>query len=123
MQFILGDRLPQYYDVAIAIFSVCHRYQCEKMQSCIRAYTDAVITVWQKAFGDNHTIARSSVLTKVRDVVKHYNTHVYIEHSRTKPKKPGIPMVKKGMRQLNREWRKKCLTVIVHKKKTTRSSR
>ena len=117
MQFILGDRLPQYYDVAIAIYGVCHSYQSEKMQSCITAYTDAIITLWQKAFGDRHIMARSNVRSKVEEVVKHYNTHVYIEFCRTKPKKKGAPLVKKGMRQLNREWREKHMSVSIHNKK------
>lgn len=94
-----------YLSVAIAIYSVCHSYQSEKMQTCISSYTDALISLWQKAFGEKHIMTRSHVLSKVKEVVK----HVYIEHFRTKPKKKGAPVLKKGMRQLNREWRHKHL--------------
>ena len=54
--FILGDRLPTYYDAGIAIFNVCHDINSQKMTNCINAYVNALMTLWTKAFGDKHLL-------------------------------------------------------------------
>ena len=116
--FILGDKLPTYYDAAIAIYSVTQNIKSDKMLHCISSYATALISIWTKAFGDDHVIYRTNVINKIKEVVTHYNTHVYIEKSRTKPKKKNAPFVKKSGRQLNREWRQKSLTVMKDRKTT-----
>merc|ERR1712228_824118 len=49
--------------------------------------------------------------------LNHYNNHVYIEHTRTKPKKKGSPLIKRSIRLLNKEWRQKFMTITVSNKK------
>ena len=117
MQFILGDKLPKYYDVAVALFSYCPGSKSEKRQKSITAYTYALIELWQKAFGKGHTITHISVIKKIKAVLNHYNNHVYIEHTRTKPKKKGSPLIKRSIRLLNKEWRQKFMTITVSNKK------
>ena len=46
--FVLGDKLPTNYDVAIAIFSVAQKLKSDKMKHCIRAYVTALINLWTK---------------------------------------------------------------------------
>ena len=116
--FILADKLPTYYDAAIAIYSVTQSIKSDKMQHCITSYATALISIWTKAFGEEHVINRTNVINKIKEVVAHYNTHVYIEKGRTKPKKKNAPFVKKSVRQLNKEWRQKSLTIMKDRKTT-----
>ena len=85
--FILGDKLPTYYDAAVAIYSVTQSIKSEKMHSCIISYANALVRIWTKAFGEEHVLNIKTVISKIEEVISHYNTHVYIEKSRTKPKK------------------------------------
>ena len=116
--FILGEKLPTYYDAAIAIYSVTQSIKSDKMQHCITSYATALISIWTKAFGEEHVINRTNVINKIKEVVAHYNTHVYIEKGRTKPKKKNAPFVKKSVRQLNKEWRQKSLMIMKDRKTT-----
>ena len=111
IRFILGDKLPVIYDVAIAIFKVVAKSKSEKMKHCINAYVNALTDVWLKSFGNRHLMARQHIKIRVENIVFHYYNNVYIEHYRTTPKKKGQVHVKKTICQLNREWRQKTLHI------------
>ena len=102
--FVLGDVLPTIYDVAISIFTVASNPTTDKMADSINAYVTSLIQVWTKAFGAEYVQCRRTVKEKVQIIVGHYYNNVYVEHTRTKPKKKNMVFVKKSIRQLNREW-------------------
>ena len=52
--FVLGDKLPRYYDAAISIFQVASKAKSKKMISTVHAYTCSLIDIWQRSFGNNH---------------------------------------------------------------------
>ncbi len=110
--FMLGDKLPTTYDVAIDIFSISTKPGSEKMKKCITIYTKALIDQWTKAFGEGFTQARSIVNKKITDIVTNYYNCVYIKQFRTKSKKKGMPFIKKSLRQLNKEWKQSSMNVI-----------
>ena len=56
--FILGDKLPTYYDIAISLFQVCLSRQGEKAQSTLNAFYSALVNSWGKAFGEGHVQSR-----------------------------------------------------------------
>ena len=43
--FMLGDKLPTYYDAAIAIFNVTQNSRRNKMKSTIQAYYVALVNM------------------------------------------------------------------------------
>ena len=102
--FVLGDVLPTIYDVAISIFTVASNPKTDKMAGAINAYVTSLIEVWTKAFGSEHIQCRRTVKEKIQIIVSHYYNNVYVEHTRTKPKKKNMVLVKKSIRQLNKEW-------------------
>ena len=55
--FVLGDKLATYYEAGIAIFSVCVKAKSPKMKAYIRAYVNALINIWTKAFGNEHIMS------------------------------------------------------------------
>ena len=85
--FMLGDKLPTVYDVAIDIFGLCSKPGSEKMKKCINIYTTALIDQWTKAFGEGFTLAPSNVNKKITDVAMNYYNSVYAEQFRIKSKK------------------------------------
>ena len=85
--FMLGDKLPTVYDVAIDIFGLCSKPGSEKMKKCINIYTTALIDQWTKAFGEGFTLAPSNVNKKITDVALNYYNRVYAEQFRTMSKK------------------------------------
>ena len=72
--FILPDRLPTVYDVALSIYSIVSKPKSERMKYCIQAYVTALIDVWVKSFGNEHLIHRKYVNKKVETIVKEPNT-------------------------------------------------
>ena len=88
--FVLGDMLPTNYDAAIALFSVCQKRESEKMKDCIRSYADALIVTWTKAFGEAHVKKKENIIVKVKQGFHHYNNYIFIEKSRTVPKRKEI---------------------------------
>ena len=108
--FVLGDKLPTIYDVAISIYNVVSKPNSGGMKNCIQAYVTALINVWIKSFGKKHLITRTPITKKVETIIKHYQNNVYIEATRRKPKHKGEVMLKKSVRQLNREWSRKSIS-------------
>lgn len=109
--FVLGDVLPTIYDVAISIFTLASNPKTDKMADSINAYVTSLIEVWSKAFGSEHVQCRRTVKEKIQIIVCHYYNNVYVEHTRTKPKKKNMVFVKKSIRQLNREWMNKKIPI------------
>ena len=60
--FILGDQLPTYYDAGIAIYSICQTPNSIKMDKCITAYVNALISMWSKAFVEGYIISRKYIV-------------------------------------------------------------
>ena len=50
--FVLGDKLPTYYDVSIAIFSVSTQRKGQQMTKTIHSYYLALVDAWSKSFGN-----------------------------------------------------------------------
>ena len=99
--FILGDKLPTIYDVAIQISGISS-FGSDKQNLAISSYVDALLEQWQKSFGVGHTVTRKIVLKRVKTIMYHYDKKIrsrekYGDSSR------GIPP--KSIRILNREWR------------------
>ena len=109
--FILGDVLPTVYDVAVSIYSIACKPNSQKMNESIAAYTESLINLWIKAFGENHVLKKKAVKERVQSIVTHYYNNVYAEQNRTKPKKKNVVFVRKSLRQLNREWSDKSLAI------------
>ena len=120
--FLLGDKLPTTYDVAIDLFSLCTKPGSEKMNKCIAIYANALIDQWTKAFGEGFTLAHSAVTKKISDIVLNYHNHVYIEQFKTESKKKGVPFIKKTLRQLNKDWKQSSMSVMKNRKKTVLSN-
>ena len=59
--FVLGEKLPTYYDAAISIYMVATKPKSKKMVSTINSYTKALIDIWKRSFGDLHVTSRGSV--------------------------------------------------------------
>ena len=109
--FVLGDKLPLIYDVAISLFSVSTKPTSEKMNKGVVAYVNSLHDVWTRAFGEEHVLRRSEIKKHVETIIHNYNTQVYIEQGRTKPKNKYMTFVRKSLRQLNREWRNKSVSL------------
>ena len=113
--FILGDKLPTYYDAAIAIYSVATKPKSKKMNSVISAYVKALIDIWKRSFGNDHVMSRSSVTSKLQKLVDHYYNQVYIKIHRKSDKhkkesnSKNIKTSGKSSRQLNKQWRSMTL--------------
>ena len=67
--FVLGDKLPSYYDAAMSIYMVATKLKSKKMVSTINSYTKALIDIWKRTFGDLHVTSTSSVTNKLQKLV------------------------------------------------------
>ena len=63
--FVLGGKLPTYYDAAIAIFQVASKPKSKKMSATINSYAYLLIDIWKISFGDQHIGSRGSVVYKL----------------------------------------------------------
>ena len=84
--FVLGDTLPTYYDVAIAIFSVATKLNSTKMKETIKTYSKSLIDVWEKAFGPSHVLTIKSIMSKIEKLVTNYFNNVYSVFNRKSAK-------------------------------------
>ena len=75
--FMLGDKLPTYYDAAIAIFNVTQNSRRNKMKSTIQAYYVALVNIWTKSFSKDHVVTQRAIITKLEKLVANYYTWVY----------------------------------------------
>ena len=104
--FVLGDKLPTYYNAAISIYMVATKPKSKKMVSTINSYTKALIDIWKRSFGDLHVTGRSSVTNKLQKLVKHYYSQVYVKvHRKSRKHKKNVKSVGKSSRKLNKSWR------------------
>ena len=103
--FVLGDTLPTYYDVAIAIFSVATKLNSTKMKETIKTYSKSLIDVWEKAFGPSHVLTIKSIMSKVEKLVTNYFNNVYSVFNRKSAKHEGETFQPKSIRTLNRQWK------------------
>ena len=103
--FVLGDKLPTYYDAAISIYMVATKPKSKKMVSTINSYTKALIDIWKRSFGDLHVTSRSSVTNKLQKLVEHYYSQVYVKvHRKSEKHKKNVKSVGKSSRQLSKSW-------------------
>ena len=114
--FIIGDKLPTYYDVAISLFEVCTRREGEKARSTLISYYTALMNVWTKSFGEGHRLTRKSIMKKLEKVCDSYYNEVYTKCSRKTQKRPNQPI--STIRQQNKVWRQK----VINKDGDTNSS-
>ena len=117
IQFLLGDKLPTTYDVAISIFGVCTNPQSQKMVEVVNRYEVALRTMWEKSFEAKHVISRPAVQGRIMKLVKEYFTKVYNQaHRKSKKKKKKkaegedhekkeVPECRESIRSLNKKWR------------------
>ena len=104
--FVLGDKLPSYYDAAISIYMVATKLKSKKMVSTINSYTKALIDIWKRTFGDLHVTSTSSVTNKLQKLVEHYYSQVYVKvHRKSQKHKKNVKSVGKSSRQLTKSWR------------------
>ena len=75
--FYLGDKLPTVYDAAIAIFSICRKVNSPKNKDTISNYTRALIAMWTRSFGEQHTLKKTAVNVKLETIVQDYYNNVY----------------------------------------------
>ena len=108
--FVLRDKLPKYYDAAIAIFTIAQKPKSDKMKLCFQANTLTGLTdIWTKSFGVEHILIRGCATKRVEKLVTNYYNNIYIERHHKQPKKKGSNFVNKSIRQLNRSRREKSL--------------
>ena len=104
--FVLGEKLPTYYDAAISIYMVATKPKSKKMVSTINSYTKAPIDIWKRSFGDLHVTSRSSVNNKLQKLVEHYYSQVYVKvHRKSEKHKMNVKSVGKSSRKLNKSCR------------------
>ena len=103
--FILGDKLPTNYDVAISIFQVSTQRTGPHAQNTIHAYYLALVETWTKAFGTGHVMSRKGITNKLEKLCDNYCNKVYNKNLRQKPKHKSIP----SLRPLNKSWRAKVI--------------
>ena len=104
--FVLGEKLPTYYDAAISIYMVATKPKSKKMVSTINSYTKALIDIWKRTFGDLHVTSTSSVTNKLQKLVEHYYSQLYVKvHRKSQKHKKNVKSVGKSSRQLNKSWR------------------
>ena len=106
--FMLGDKLPRYYDAAIAIFTIPQKPKSDKMKLYIQAYVTALMNIWIKSFGVEHILTHGCVTKWVEKLVTNYY-NIYSESHHKQPNKKGSACVKKSIKQLNQSWREKSL--------------
>ena len=102
LHFILGDRLPTIYDVAIQIYQICPTLTSAKSKKVVSAYVDALLELWQKSFGVGHTVSKPVAVKRVENTLKDCVKEVTGRESYG-DKERGIPP--KSVRILNQEWR------------------
>ena len=56
------------------------------MSTTVSAYTDALVEMWLKYFGEEHVLTQRAAKMKVEKLVEHYYNNFYVEAHRTKPK-------------------------------------
>ena len=83
--FIMGDKIPSYYDVAISPFQVSTR-RGDQGKKAINSYYKSLVDCWTKGFGTAHVLSRQAVIKKLEKVRDSYNNEVYIKCHRKKPK-------------------------------------
>ena len=81
--FILGDKLPLRYDVAIAIHSVTPSVSKVGTEKAIYRYATAVRNMWIKAFTQEHVISLTAVKARITSLMKDYNNKCYKTSSNT----------------------------------------
>ena len=72
--FMLGDKLPTYYDAAITIFNVTQNPRRNKMKSTIQAYYVALVNIWTKSFSKDHVVTQRAIITKLEKLIANYYT-------------------------------------------------
>ena len=77
--FVLGDKLPTYYNAAIEIFQVASKPKSKKMRVTINSYGCELRDIWKRSFGDQHVGSRSSVVYKLEKLTTEYSNHVYVK--------------------------------------------
>ena len=80
------------------------------------AYVTALIDVWVKSFAQKHNISHTPIAKRVKEIIKHDHTHVYLKSKRTKPKHKGDVLLKNGVLQLNQDWSSKFISWSKHSK-------
>ena len=56
LKLILGENLPAHYDATISMFSECQKPRSSKMSTTVNTYTDALVEMWLKSFGEEHVL-------------------------------------------------------------------
>ena len=103
--FVLGEKLPTYYDAAISIYMVATKPKSKKMVSTINSYTKALIDIWKRSFGDLHVTSRSSVTNKLQTCRTVLLPGLCEVHCKSEKHKKSVKSVGKSSRQLNKSWR------------------
>ena len=81
IKFDFGDTLPSRFDTAIAIFDKSKK-DGKSRESVVNLYVSALRRHWIKAFGEKLLISIQAIKPKVTEILKSYNTNVYIPHTR-----------------------------------------
>ena len=98
--FVLGEKLPWVYEAVAQIYNISpggsskKGKESEKRRTAINAYTNAVITLWSKAFGAEHVATRKTVQKHLRNHINNFSHSVLRNHDKGKSR-----------RTLVREWR------------------
>ena len=83
--FIIGDKIPTYYDVAISLFQVSTR-RGDQGKKAINSYYKSLVDCWTKAFERGHVLSRPAVIKKLGKVRDSYYNEVYTKCHRKMPK-------------------------------------
>ena len=120
VRFVLGEMLPTFYDVAIAIYSVATKPGSDKMNKAINNYAKCLIEMWEKSFTDKHVKPRKTVVNRLDKLVNLYYTNVYnkVHRASTKHSYDTTPLPK-SIRYLNKQWKNTSIDFYVNNGKTS----
>ena len=80
--FVLGDKLPTYYNAAISIFQVASKPRSKKMINSVHIYACSLIDIWQRSFGNDHVMTRNAVTYKINKFLTTTTTMSMLIHIR-----------------------------------------
>ena len=72
-------------------------------KATIHANAVALIVVWKNASGEEHVMAKTSLIKKLEKLVDSYYSVYSVFHC-SKPRPSSKSIEKKSLRQLNKEW-------------------
>ncbi|CAL4059740.1 unnamed protein product, partial [Meganyctiphanes norvegica] len=118
--FVLGDKLPTFYDAAMQICGVSPTPGSKKRSSAVYAYALALQNMWISCFGEAYVVSRNTIISRLTTVLQSYNKKIRGTKRYGDKRMTSIGQTK-SIRNLNREWRFELLMASAKKKRGKKS--